>query len=105
MVVCFVEPIFNLEHPFLKEFGSVAIHTSESVGDGKDTANDDKDDESEDKASDGDDENEVNDSDGKGASDPPSSRSLMRTSTNYWHQGTLVIGGLVLAAGGWLLAV
>eukprot|EP01083_Nonionella_stella_P119329 356619_1 len=106
MVVCFVEPIFNLEHPFLKEFGSVAVkHTSESDGDGKDTVIDDKDDKSEDKASDEDNEDEVKASDGEGTSDPPSSRSLMHKSTNYWHQSTLAFGGLILAAGGWLLAV
>ena len=84
MVICFVEPIFNLEHPFLKDFGSVAKETS-----GDDTSTD----ESEDAASGG---------------DPvsPTSRSLMHTdTTDYWHQATVVFGGLILAVGGWLLAV
>ena len=84
MVICFVEPIFNLEHPFLKDFGSVAKETS-----GDDTSTD----ESEDAASGG---------------DPvsPTSRSLMHTdTTDYWHGATVVFGGLILAVGGWLLAV
>ena len=90
MVICFVEPIFNLEHPFLKDFGSVAKETS---GDDKETVNAGGNDGSEDAASGG---------------DPvsPTSRSLMHTdTTDYWHGATVVFGGLILAVGGWLLAV
>jgi hypothetical protein len=77
MVVCFVEPIFNSEHPLLKSFGAKPSEMPAAEVDGTATAID------------------------RGADD--SSRALM--AYDYTTHGTLAfVGGLLLALGGFVLA-
>lgn len=76
MVVCFVEPIFNPEHPFLKNFGAAKPSQMPAVTEVYEPAV------------------------ARGADD---SRALM--AYNYNTHGTLAFfGGLILAVGGFVLA-